>query len=36
MFPKAVNKLKHTKVDCFYEDSRIDLFLLELQKLNNN
>lgn len=36
MFPKAVDKLKHTKVDCFYEDSRIDSFLLELQKLNNN
>lgn len=35
MFPKAVDKLKHTKVDCFYEDSRIDSFLLELQKLNN-
>lgn len=31
MFPKAVDKLKHTKVDCFYEDSRIDSFLLELQ-----
>lgn len=36
MFPKAVDKLKYTKVDCFYEDSRIDSFLLELQKLNNN
>lgn len=30
-FPKAVTKLKNTKYDCFYEDSRIDLFLLELQ-----
>ena len=28
---QAVTKLKNTKYDCFYEDSRIDLFLLELQ-----
>lgn len=35
-FPKAVIKLKNTKFDCFYEDSRIDSFLLELQKLNND
>lgn len=33
-FPKAVTKLKNTKYDCFYEDSRIDLFLLELQNYN--
>lgn len=33
-FPKAVLRLKNTKYDCFYEDSRIELFLLELQKYN--
>lgn len=30
-FPEAVNNLRNTKFDCYYDDDRIDLFLLELQ-----
>lgn len=32
-FPEAVSKLKNTEFDCFYDDSRIDLFLTELQNI---
>lgn len=34
-FPEAVSKLKNTEFDCFYDDSRIDLFLTELQKIQS-
>lgn len=30
-FPEASNALRGTEYDCFFEDSRIDSFLLELQ-----
>lgn len=30
-FPEAVNNLRNTKFDCYYDDDRINLFLLELQ-----
>lgn len=33
LYPEAVNKLRNTKFDCFYEDSRVDEFLLELQTI---
>lgn len=33
LYPEAVNKLRNTKFDCFYEDSKVDKFLLELQTL---
>ena len=33
-FPKATSRLKDTKFDCFYDNSKIDLFLIELQKYN--
>lgn len=31
MFPEASNCLRGTKYDCFFDDSKVDLFLLELQ-----
>lgn len=31
LYPDATNNLQNTKYDCYYDDSRIDLFLLELQ-----
>jgi hypothetical protein len=31
LYPDATNNLRNTKYDCYYDDSRIDLFLLELQ-----
>lgn len=34
LFPNAERKLKFTDFDCFYSDSRIELYLKELQKLN--
>lgn len=30
-FPEAANCLRGTKYDCFYDDSKVDEFLLELQ-----
>lgn len=34
LFPKSTDKLSGTPCDCFYEDSRIPIFLEELQKLD--
>lgn len=30
-FPEAANCLRGTKYDCFYNDSKVEEFLLELQ-----
>lgn len=34
MFPVATSKLDKTEYDCFYEDSRMEKFLLELQTMD--
>jgi hypothetical protein len=34
LFPKSTDKLSGTPCDCFYEDSRMPIFLEELQKLD--
>lgn len=33
-FPEAANCLRGTKHDCFYDDSKVDEFLLELQTVS--
>lgn len=33
-FPEAVNCLRGTKHDCFYDDSKVNEFLLELQTVS--
>lgn len=34
VFPTATSKLDGTEYDCFYEDSRMEKFLLELQTMD--
>ena len=33
-FPHAVNKLRGTEYDCFYDDNRIDKFLEKLREFD--
>ena len=33
LFPDKANQLRGTNYDCFYEDNKIEIFLLQLQKL---
>lgn len=33
MYPNAVNKLRGTDLDCFYQDEKVDKFLNALENL---
>lgn len=33
LFPDATNRLRNTKYDCYYDDSKVNEFLLELQTI---
>lgn len=33
MYPNAVNKLRGTDLDCFYQDEKVDKFLNTLENL---
>lgn len=33
LFPDKAQQLKNTNYDCFYDDDRIEIFLIQLQKL---